>query len=93
MRTIWKYVISEHARPQSFQIPFGGKLCHVDVDPQGVGPAMWFEIDTEHTSETRSFIVLGTGDPISKGFEHIGTLRDVAWIWHVFEVHAYKVSA
>jgi hypothetical protein len=92
MKTIWKYVITKEL-PQSFQIPFGALLRHIDIDPANRGPALWFQLETDHTAETRTFAVLGTGDRIPTNFQYFGTVKDGVYIWHVFEIHLNKASA
>jgi hypothetical protein len=42
---------------------------------------------TDTVVNTRTFVKVGTGEPIPDDYTYIGTLSEGRFIWHFFEVH------
>lgn len=85
MRTIWKYSLPLTDDVYGFVIPRGGKIVHVAM--QGIYVAMWVDVYTPNQTETRLFVIRGTGHEITHtDAAYIGTAMDGPFVWHVFEV-------
>ena len=44
--------------------------------------------DDENETSTRNFQMVGTGSELLDGFEHIATVFDGSYVWHIGEVPA-----
>ncbi len=68
-------------------LPASAKLVGVGMIPDTDHHlGFWFELDPElEPSETRTFMVRGTGQPIEDDWNHRCTLRDGEFMWHVYE--------
>ena len=74
---------------RSGEIPIrpGAEIVHVGVK-QG-RPCLWIEQDVEAIgARTLRWAILGTGQEIPRGYEHLGTflLNDGEFVWHVFRL-------
>lgn len=65
------------------QIPVGATF--VNCDMQGGDLQLWYQIDTEAATETRTFYVLATGVEIPTGLTYVGTIQQFPFVWHVYE--------
>lgn len=85
MRTIYKYPLTPKAY-QVVEMPKHAKiLC---VQSQNGTPCLWAEVDTDQSTETRTFYVHGTGHELESGvLVYIGTvqLHGGALVFHVYE--------
>lgn len=62
-------------------------LCfQVQETIHGNFPTLWAIVDPDAPKETRSFRVIGTGNPIENDMrEYIGTVQMPPFVWHLFE--------
>ena len=84
-RRIWKWTLAVTDK-QSLQMPKGAKI--LTVQEQGGMPQLWAYCDPTEPLETRTFRIVGTGNPIDQDpGDYIGTfqMRDGALVFHVFE--------
>lgn len=92
VRTVWKYDMALDSRPQTFDMPKGSALRHVAQQTPGLPSLqLWVEVAPPPSSdpvfmESRTFVVVGTGHPIPRGFtHHRGTVLMGQYVWHVYE--------
>lgn len=81
MEKIWKFVLEEE-----ILVPYDAKIVHVAWELHGLTPTgfVWCVIDPyQKNTETMSFIVVGTGMPITPGFRHLDTVLDRQFVWHL----------
>jgi len=84
--TIWKYNLGLTTNIQPFDIPIGAKFCYSGPDPDDNLPALWFLVDLDAKTEQRVFQVYATGQQIADQQLYLGSARQGAFMWHVFEV-------
>ena len=85
MQTIWKYEISITDR-QTILMPKGARILSFQL--QNNIPCIWAIVNTEAKKETRTFLVLGTGNifSIKNKLNFMGTIQDSnGFVWHLFE--------
>ena len=86
MRTVYKYQITD--ADLSIELPRGAQPLSVQF--QGHGEMnLWAIVDPEQPTETRRFVVAGTGHELPEGgLNHISTIQQLGGdlIWHIFEV-------
>jgi hypothetical protein len=86
MSTIWKFSFAGKGTVITPSVPTGAKILSVDIDPAtGEDPALWAEVDPFNEQEKRTFVVVGTGHPLSFGHKHIGSVTVGPFALHVFE--------
>lgn len=84
-REIWKYALPVEGHVE-LRMPVGAEVLTVQSDELGI--LMWALVEVDAQQETRSFRVLGTGNPITGPVgRYIGTTRTNhgRFVWHVFE--------
>ena len=60
------------------------KVLHVGYDPGG-RPCVWAEVVPSCTSAYDTFVrIVGTGEPVPEGADHIGTYIEGPFVWHVY---------
>lgn len=85
---IFKYPL-QVAPINLLQLPKESKIIHVAIQmPAGI--CLWCEVprpDDIHDVEERKIVVYGTGHeiPDSLKVEHLGTVMDGPYVWHVYE--------
>lgn len=85
MKAIWKYPI-QITGIQVISAPKDAKPVHVGLDPQGT-PCIWALGTPEEEKDDITILMFGTGHPIHPTItekEHIGTIVQGAFVWHVF---------
>lgn len=96
MKTIWKFPL---AGPLSVvEVPAGAQLLHVGMQakvpgpsPLGETPTLWYLVDPAEPKESKTIVVVGTGDQLHArdgSLEHLGTVLTSgggALVWHIFE--------
>ena len=69
-------------------MPKGAEILTIQIQ-DGI-PCLWALVDPDQKTESKTIIVLGTGDTISKldRKEYIGTYqeRQGMFVWHAFEL-------
>lgn len=88
INTVWKFPL-EIKDFQNILMPKGAKIIHVDA--QNDVPCIWALVDAKEDTESRSFLIHGTGHnieyPLSR-INHIGSfqLDGGSFVGHVFEI-------
>lgn len=65
------------------KMPWHGQVLKVDM--QDGKPTLWALVDDTYTTETRRFLLRGTGHPVPDDVMHRGTFFDGPFVWHLFE--------
>lgn len=83
MDTIWKFQLLRTDRPSVF-MPDNAQILHAEM--QGGEICIWALVDPEARRVQRTFAIVGTGNPFhdSGAWEHVGTVFDGPFVWHVF---------
>lgn len=87
MITIYKYRAPEPGQRETHSMDPNGRIValQLQTDPLGIQfPEMWVIVDTEAEPVLRSFVNVGTGQPV--GGHYVGTYQEDGYVWHVFEV-------
>lgn len=86
---IYKYVI-KHKQEDTLQIFKHAKFLSVHMQNKQI--CAWFIVDPSEHTELRTFSVIGTGWEEDFNIkQYIGTVHDVPYVWHIFEVDAKNV--
>ncbi len=82
-QTIHKTVLDLTER-QQIMVPILAEM--LSVQRQGDSLCLWYRCDPNAQKEARSIAIVGTGQPapLLHEAEHIGTVQDGAFVWHVF---------
>jgi hypothetical protein len=92
MRTIWKFPLQMRgwnevemgaADDQTTQVVLAA------IDPESGAPAVWIAGDDEGPPMKRSFGVFPTGGRIAEDAEHVGSMIDRTFVWHIYERTLY----
>ena len=84
MKVIYKYELKSKCQ---FEMPKTAEIIYVNYQKGGI--FMWAMVDTEKETQTRSFIIVGTGHQIKEDcISSIGSVMSPAgdFVFHVFEV-------
>lgn len=84
--TIHKYPI-EITNRQSIKLPLGYAIINVGFDHEDRRISrlcIWAAVNTESTMMDVEIIIVGTGHPLPHVGDHLGTVVDGSFIWHVF---------
>lgn len=83
MRRVYKYHIGIHPNT-TLELPLGAKFLKADVQSHEF--FLWFEVNLNPITESRTFSVHGTGQDINSPHENwLGTFADGPYVWHVYE--------
>ena len=83
MKTVWKYEVPLQALPSEHWLPIGAEPLHADVQDRSV--QSWWLVEPRAMTELRRIVLVGTGHILPDGdWAHIGTVKDGAYIWHLF---------
>ena len=84
MNIIYKYPIAI-VQSQVVKLPADYKILHVDFQEHQL--TLWAGVDTDTPLKDVTIKVLGTGFEIEEpdNLEHIGTVQQLSFTWHVFE--------
>lgn len=91
--TIYKYAVPVDDQVHELHLLSGDEpIVHVGQQYNDVGQVFvwaWADTDSDWGDyETRRFIVIGTGHPISRGVkQHIGSVQVGPLVWHLLEVY------
>jgi hypothetical protein len=90
VKTIWKYPLN--GTDARLAIPGGAKILH--VDQQADVPTLWAEVDPASPTVSRTFRVIGTGQPFPDDWpddrwDYLGTaiVMSDRIVLHVYEVN------
>jgi len=84
MRTVHKFPLElADAEQRHHRLPRDARIVH--VGEQHGYPTMWAEVDTHSCLFCDApFRVVGTGQEIPDGYEHIGTSQGATFVWHIY---------
>lgn len=84
MKTVWKYALE--STNQTIDMPAGAKI--LTVQSQYESPVIWALVEPEMPTESRKFVVYGTGHPAPEAGQYLGTfqIEKGRLVFHVFEV-------
>ena len=68
---IWKYSLHLISK-QFIDVPLGAERVHFGI--QGNQICLWLKVDVSQQKSQTEIICVGTGEEISGGLEHIGTV-------------------
>lgn len=83
MKTICKFPIQIISH-QRITMPVGAKILNAGLDPNGT-PCIWALVESKESTNEREIFLYGTGHPVSKCDNHIGTFNHGPFVWHVFQ--------
>ncbi len=88
VKKIYKYKLSSHIGVQGIQMPWDADI--LDLQIQNGHLCIWAVVDPSKENLMRKFEVFGTGWDLPYRFidryEHLKTVQDGGFVWHVFEV-------
>jgi hypothetical protein len=87
MRTIWKFPLQMRGW-NAIELPAEAKIVLAAIDPASGAPAIWAELDTDAPRIARRFGVFPTGGRIAEEADHVGSMIDRTFVWHIFEARA-----
>ena len=83
-KKVWKWVIPYHSH-LTVSLPVNAKPVKVGMQYNHV--VIWIELDTEVTDKVdHVFKAFPTGGEIPWKTNHIDTIFDSGYVWHVYEV-------
>ena len=80
-RTVFKYRLNFGVT--TLPLPTGASVVYVGTQHEDV--YLWVELHQDHPTESRVFIVHGTGHPIDHASTYVGTVQIPPFVWHVYE--------
>ncbi|MBE3040292.1 MAG: hypothetical protein IMZ62_15960 [Chloroflexi bacterium] len=89
-KQIWKFALQPddyiaNGIGGSVVMPRGAKVIHSDAKDGRI--CLWALVNVGNESETRRFVIYGTGHDIEQdNLEHISTFQVGGLVFHVFEV-------
>jgi len=86
MKRIFKYPLDICDVRQAVQMPALATPRRVAM--QGTKICIWAEVIDGAPLVERHFIVAGTGHPVDDATTYIGTVDQLPFVWHVFEVQS-----
>lgn len=85
--TIYKYEFNIR-RKVEFYTHKVHEILHFGTQRPGHGVlCMWALVDPDIGHEAQRFYVIGTGQPMPDGkdLEHLATVQDGSFVWHIFK--------
>lgn len=89
-RTVWKYPLPIEDRV-TISTPALKPLL-VGADPSGQ-KCVWFEIAPELPAVDFVLAIVGTGNPVPDGFEHLDSFVQGPFVWHVYVEAKYVADS
>lgn len=86
-KVIYKYTFSI-LQTVTIKMPRGARIVHTGEQSGSV--CMWAEVDTDAATESRVFVVYGTGQTINPAHNYVGTVFIGPFVWHIYEVGALQ---
>ena len=83
MKFVYKYPIKSGV-VNTLTVPHDAKVLHVAI--QNACICLWIMVDTAYPNTERDFKIFGTGMPVPYSASYIGTVQDLSFVWHIFEV-------
>ena len=82
-RVIWKYEVTPQLGVQHLLVPRGGRPIAMKM--QGAALKLWLENDLDEVEQERiRFAVIGTGQEVPEGLEHVETVVAGEAVWHLY---------
>lgn len=88
MRTVWKFPLSVRGWTETAMgaASYGATpVVLAALDPATGAPAVWLEGDDDGEPLRRVFGVFGTGHEIGEDCQHVGSMIDRDFVWHIYE--------
>lgn len=84
-KKVWKYLVPTNAYGTVIEFPGESpRIVHVAMH-FGV-PSMWVEVDPDSEKRwARRFQWYGTGHLVPGAHQHIATVQDGVFVWHLYE--------
>jgi len=82
MSIVYKYKL-ERLESQFLEIPVVADILSVQIQNGDI--CLWALVDLELGVENKEIIIVGTGMTINCNVNHIGTVQEDSFVWHVFE--------
>lgn len=87
MKTVWKFPL-QVTKLTVVEAPADAPVRLAALDPASGAPAVWLEVDTEAPRVERRFRIHGTGHEVDEDEQHVGSMADRSFVWHVYERRA-----
>lgn len=79
IKQIWKYKLTS-----PIEMPLDAKILTIQM--QGNEPHIWALVNPKNETETRKFVIIGTGHNFDDNtFKYVNTYQEGPFVWHVFE--------
>jgi hypothetical protein len=86
-RVVWKFPLQMRGW-NLIGIGPEAKVVLTGIDPESGAPTIWVEHDPEQMIETdkgRAFGVFPTGGTLAADADHVGSMIDRTFVWHIYE--------
>jgi hypothetical protein len=83
MKAIWKYQLFVVDIVRPLEMPKDSKIVY--VAEQNGAICLWSLGSPKADTETRHFVVHGTGHPVCTQESYLGSAQIGTFVWHVFE--------
>ena len=88
MRTVWKYPIPNPGTDDTFDLQVPEYCRPLEINIQAGNPCLWAEVVPSQT-EVRRFAWFATGQPVTHGAVHCGTLMFNLGVYHLYCLPGY----
>lgn len=86
MRVVWKFPLQVRGWNR-VEVGLAAKVVLTAIDPASGAPAVWIEhlVDEGGHPQPRFFGVFPTGGRIAANADHVGSMVDRTFVWHIYE--------
>lgn len=84
MHSIWKFTLSTGAATTIVNMPEGAVVLRFAL--QHNVPTLWARVDPKNPPASRTFEIVGTGQPIPPSAVYVGTIDSGPFVWHALEL-------
>lgn len=85
-RVVWKFPLLLAPGPQEIDMPKGAEIVLVHMQAELC--FLWAVVNPAADPEPRGFIIHGTGHQMDHDGQHVGSVMDGVFVWHVFELRS-----
>lgn len=82
-KKVFKYSLPVEDGPHTLTVPEYCAPVHVAMQHNRI--TIWAEVFPDNPMVERVFFVHGTGHSINADHDHVGTVLDGSFVWHVYE--------